>query len=436
MTLLDQLLHNHHLLYGAIFLVAAIIAKAASATQILPVFGKGSRVAASTKRALPSAWYRSEEVYELERRAIFSKKWLLVTHRLRFTENGSWIRFKEAGYAFFLVRNDDGEIKGFHNVCRHRAFPIVTKDQGKSHVLSCQYHGWSYGLNGQLAKAPGYSDMKGFNRSKNGLLPIHVHIDANGFIWVNLDASQKPEPFQKEFNKIDAMARHKPFNFEDYHFDHIWEMSGDYNWKTLADNYNECYHCKTAHPDAAAVADLSSYKVDNKGGNIEHFANTNQSQADSGLTIVSNYYFPNACMTVSPNFFYMMRCVPTSVSHCSMEYEVYRHKSATNEDFDTIDSMFKRILSEDKYLCNEAQKNLNAGVFVNGEMHPGMEAGPLYFQRRIRELVSEHHEREKSTGKVIAPAQQILPTDATGTSSDLAMCDDMLCTRGGGELEW
>lgn len=253
----------------------------------------------STVRALPAAWYRSDDIYQLERRAIFAKKWILVTHQLRFTEDGNWIRFKEAGFHFFLVKNNEGKIKGFHNICRHRAFPIVTKEQGKSSVLSCKYHGWSYSLNGQLAKAPGYNDMKEFDKSENGLFPIHVHLDANGFIWVNLDASDKPEPFSNEFNKIDEMSRHKAFDFTEYHFDHTWEMSGDYNWKTLADNYNECYHCKTAHPDAGSVADLQAYKVETRGGNIEHFANTSEKQADEGLTIVSNYYFPNACMTVS-----------------------------------------------------------------------------------------------------------------------------------------
>ena len=280
----------------AIFVFAfRYIWSSCSLDKRLRVVGQDSK---STIRALPATWYSSEEVYELERRAIFSKKWILVTHKLRFTDYGCWVRFKEAGFEFFLVRNNEGKINGLHNICRHRAFPVVTKEEGKSMVLSCKYHGWSYGLNGQLAKAPGYSDTEGFDKKKNGLLPVHVYVDQKGFVWVNMNAST-PEPWSEEFKGIDQMSRHEPFDFEDYHFDHTWGMRGDSNWKTLADNYNECYHCKTAHPDAAAVADLESYKVDPKGGNIEHFANTNAAQAEEGMTIVSNYYFPNACMTVS-----------------------------------------------------------------------------------------------------------------------------------------
>ncbi|KAM0543246.1 hypothetical protein ACHAPJ_012391 [Fusarium lateritium] len=390
----------------------------------------------TTKRALPSSWYRSQEVYELERRAIFAKKWILVSHKLRFTEDGSWVRFEEAGFQFFLVRNKQGKINGFHNVCRHRAFPIMTKDEGKSSVLSCKYHGWSYSLNGQLAKAPGYKDMDGFDKEKNGLFPIHVRVDAKGFIWVNLDASKSPEDWSTEFNNIDQLARHEPFNFEDYHFDHTWGMSGDYNWKTLADNYNECYHCKTTHPDVADLANLSAYKVETKGGNIEHFPYTTTEQANKGFTIVSNYYFPNACMTVSPHFFYMMRCVPTSATHCSMEYEVYRHKNASDEDFTKISDMFKRILGEDKWLCNNAQKNLNAGVFVNGEMHPKKEQGPLYFQHRIRGLLNGHHQLEKAAGKEINPAEQILSGNSGGTEKDMGLCSGLSCKKGEGALAW
>ncbi|RKL38099.1 hypothetical protein BFJ72_g7561 [Fusarium proliferatum] len=416
-----------------ISLLARYLSQSRPHKHPVPAFLKDTT---STARALPASWYRSQEVYELERRAIFAKKWIFTTHKLRFTEPGSWVKFEQAGFQFFLVKNKQGQINGFHNICRHRAFPIMTEDKGKSSILSCKYHGWSYGLNGQLAKAPGYDDMKGFDKTKNGLLPVHVHVDAKGFIWVNLDSSKTPEDFSTEFKNIDQMARHEGFNFEDYHFDHTWGMSGDYNWKTLADNYNECYHCKTAHPDAADVADLSAYRVDTKGGNIEHFANTKPEMEEQGLKIVSNYYFPNACMTVSPNFFYMMRCVPTSPGHCSMEYEVYRHKNATDEGFQAIDAMFKRILAEDKWLCNNAQKNLNAGVFVNGEMHPKMEQGPLYFQHRVRGILNGHYQLEKAVGKEINPAQHV-PSDASrGTESDMGFCSGLACGKDAKHLAW
>lgn len=96
-----------------------------------------------------------------------------------------------------------------------------------------------------------------------------------------------------------------------------------------------------------------------------------------------------------------------------MRYEVYRNKYASDEDFNIISDMYKRIMSEDKYLCVHTQKNLNAGVFVNGQLHPEMEKGPLYFQKTVREVVMEHHKKEEAVGHEIWPAQQLLPKNAT-----------------------
>ena len=110
-----------------------------------------------------------------------------------------------------------------------------------------------------------------------------------------------------------------------------------------------------------------------------------------------------------------------------MEYEVYRHKDASDEEFERIDSMFKRVLGEDKYLCDNTQKNLNAGVFINGEMHPRMEEGPLYFQSRVRELLTHHQKLEKAAKRDINPAQQVLPISASVTEQDLGLCSGSAC---------
>jgi hypothetical protein len=119
-----------------------------------------------------------------------------------------------------------------------------------------------------------------------------------------------------------------------------------------------------------------------------------------------------------------------------MEYEVYRHKDASDKDFKTIDEMFKRILAEDKWLCSNAQKNLNAGVFVNGEMHPKMEQGPLYFQHRIRDILGEHHLLEKTAGREINPAQQLVSDGSKETEEDMSLCSGLACGKNGDALEW
>lgn len=258
-------------------------------------------------------------MYELERRAIFSRRWQLVTHTARLRNPGDWVRTSVAGFGFMITRDRKGNIHAFHNVCRHRAYPVVSGDSGNSKILACKYHGWSYGLNGQLAKAPGYQDLEGFSKDNNGLLPIHVHVDVNGFVWVNLDSKEKPEVswegeitlgleladdrlltiILEDFDGIDKQPRYSQFNFDDYEFDHFWELEGNYNWKILADNYNECYHCATTHPDLPAVADLNSYSVQTKAAQIIHDAATTEEQRKAGLTIAATYHWPNASNNIT-----------------------------------------------------------------------------------------------------------------------------------------
>ena len=93
---------------------------------------------------MPASWYHEPAFFELEKRAIFSRHWLMTTHSSRLPEAGSFLRFEMAGFDFFLIKDKQGEIHAFHNVCRHRAYPILEdKDgrEGKKLILSCGYHG-------------------------------------------------------------------------------------------------------------------------------------------------------------------------------------------------------------------------------------------------------------------------------------------------------
>jgi hypothetical protein len=110
-----------------------------------------------------------------------------------------------------------------------------------------------------------------------------------------------------------------------------------------------------------------------------------------------------------------------------MEYEVYRHNDATNEEFEYIDAWFKRVLSEDKYLCDNVQKNLNAGVFVNGELHPELESAPLYFQKTVRQLLMDHRRAEKEAGRELWPSSRSLRRSGHTKELD-EFCSGLACT--------
>jgi len=411
------------------------------APALLNYLGFGSSAAAEEEknsvRALPAPWYTSNEMYELERRAIFSRRWLLTTHKNRFKESGDWLRYEIAGFNIVVAKDRNGNINAFHNICRHRAYPVVDEDKGSSKIFACRYHGWSYGLDGKLAKAPGYQDLPGFDKTQNGLLPIHVHIDINGFIWINLDGKQKPEvSWEEDLDGVDSQARLQQFQWDQYEFDHVWEIEAAYNWKIAADNYNECYHCKSTHPDIPTVADLASYGVNVQRAWIQHDGATTPEQKRRGLTVCATYFWPNASMNVSPHFFFTQRFIPRGPKNTLVRYEVFRNKNSSEEDFQLINNIYKRIMSEDKALCDAAQRNLNAGVFVNGEMHPKMEKGPLYFQKLVREAVTEHHKREQAVKSEIWPARQNLPTSALVTKKDIDFCSGLACSTSQEGLVW
>ena len=395
-----------------------------------------------TVRALPGNWYTSDEMYQLERRAIFSRRWLLITHKSRFSNPGDYVRYSVANYDIVLSKSRSGDIHAFHNVCRHRAYPVVETDAGNAKIFSCRYHGWSYGLSGNLAKAPGYQEFPTFDKTKNGLFPIHTRIDRNGFVWINMDSKKVPEvSWESQFDNVDIQARFDQFDFDDYEFDHTWQLDGPFNWKILADNFNECYHCKTTHPDlTTGLVDLESYDVHCKADHIQHDPKTPDDFKARGMEICSTYCFPNASFTVTKHFVFIQKFMPKSPSESVMYYEVWRNRNSTEEDFLLISNTYKRVMSEDKVLCERAQKNIEGGVFINGELHPRMEKGPLFFQKRCREIILEHGMREKREGKKIWPAmQQLETTGNSAVSNELHdFCEGLAC--GGdndkGELAW
>lgn len=235
-----------------------------------------------TVRPLPTNLYTSPELFELERRAIFSRQWLIVTHSSRIKNTGDFLRYHIAGFDIVLSRDRSGNVTAFHNVCRHRAYPVIEQDQGTAKIFSCRYHGWSYGLNGKLAKAPGYQDVVGFDKSQNGLLSIHARVDVNGFVWINLDAQMEPEiSWERNITDIGQQERFKNIDFSNYDFDHVWKIDAGYNWKLAANN-------TTTHPD---MSEMAGHEIDNVTPNNE--------QTNNEMQATKAYYWPYVSMTVS-----------------------------------------------------------------------------------------------------------------------------------------
>ena len=127
---------------------------------------------------------------------------------------------------------------------RHRAFPIVRESSGNARIFSCKYHGWSYDLNGKLAKAPRFTPDSTplFDPSTIRLFPIHVHIDRNGFVYANLDSNPVPDvSWEDQYGHLDQqnVLKHSGVDWDAVEYDFTWTKDGNFNWKLMQDNYNE-----------------------------------------------------------------------------------------------------------------------------------------------------------------------------------------------------
>jgi len=149
----------------------------------------------------PSDWWTSPTLFALEKRAILSKTWLHVSHASLFPEPGDYRTFVTfpplprapsrpprltppqkhvADFSFLLIRGRDGHLRAFHNVCRHRAYTVATQPVGRSSVLRCRYHGWTYNTRGRLVHAPQFDAVANFDPQDNGLHEIRAFVDSSG----------------------------------------------------------------------------------------------------------------------------------------------------------------------------------------------------------------------------------------------------------------
>ena len=337
-------------------------------------------------RALPASWYTSPEMYEFERRAVFANRWLFMTTTLRLPNAGDYIRYHFAGYDIIIIRDQQNEINAFHNTPRRSQKTLIDN---------------------RTKEGSGNVNIASFPTSTDDVFPVHTRIDRNGFIWINMDAKSMPEvPFDECFKDVDIQERYAPIDFTNYDLNHVYTLETEYNWKIASDNFNECYHCPTTHPDIPAFLNLDSFDSALKDGHIQHACAPTQEQIDLGVNVHSTYYFPNVSMTVGKHFLMIQKFLPHSPSTSTSHYEVFKAKTSTDEEFHLIADMYERVMREDKVLCNNAQANLNRGVFRAGLLHPKYEKAPIFFQQNCREVVNQHWERERREGRVVHPAMQ------------------------------
>jgi Rieske 2Fe-2S family protein len=214
-----------------------------SPTQTLPP---------TLRSSLPGRYYTDPGQFGRDLEAVFARSWLCVARSEDVTGGGRFLRVTAAGRDLVLVRGRDGVLRGFHNLCRHRGAALCVEKTGRlRRAIRCMYHAWTYDLDGRLVAAPNAHEMPDLPKERFGLHRVLVE-EWLGYVWVNLDTGAAPLADQVQPQIRDRMGDLATFDRYDIGAlrlgDRI-EYDVASNWKSVVENFMECYHCASIHPE-------------------------------------------------------------------------------------------------------------------------------------------------------------------------------------------
>lgn len=323
---------------------------------------------------LSSDYYLSADVFEQEKRRIFYRSWQYLAPEAMLREIGAYATLRICDENVFAIRSDDGQLRAFYNICRHRAHELLNGSGKLQNLIVCPYHGWSYSNQGLLARAPMSEHRSGFNGDDFCLREIRLEVFC-GFVFVNLD--DHASPLQTLAGDLEQDIRsHLPY-LDELQLTHNNEQ-GDSNirsgWKVVVDNYVECYHCRGAHPDFASIIDMDSYQVEvfdcwsrQYGPQIrsDNSAYALDSKADFRQSIFW-YLWPNTTFNVlpGPNALGVFSVRPLSVGSCDFNGHSLTSSGAVYQP--RADYVNERLSPEDIDICESVQRGLKSASYDQG----------------------------------------------------------------------
>jgi Rieske 2Fe-2S family protein len=213
------------------------------------------------EQTLPSSWYYSNDIHALEKERIFCREWLCVAREEELPGPGDFRVLDVVGESILLLRNRQGALRAFYNVCRHRGARLCRTDESAAvgmavnggviaaRSILCPYHQWSYDLDGHLVATPHMANTPGFDKSAISLYPVGVEC-WGGFIFLHLTPAEA-RPFSAQMGEIPGRTQRYPL--ADLRIGHSITYPVAANWKAICENYNECYHCGGVHPELCSV---------------------------------------------------------------------------------------------------------------------------------------------------------------------------------------
>lgn len=378
-------------------------------------------------QSLPSRWYTDPAITEREIHQIFRKTWNYIGPKNELANVGDYITGYVGEIPVVVVRNEEG-LAALVNVCRHRRHEVM-KGRGNVRMMQCGYHAWTYDLTGCLKSAPRSGGEPGFRREDYPLVPLRV--DTLG-PWVFVNADRDAEPVALHHGKVLDILAETGIDLDGLvlHSREHWEAPA--NWKTMLENYLECYHCAVAHPGFSAAIDVrpENYHLGVHGWFCSQVGHVRQAALDGrsrvktydarGEVAQAQYHllFPNTTINVNPGFPNLSIDVwmPNGPNATKSFTEQYFAPGVTEAFARDLTEFNLQVGKEDDLLTNSVQRGLQAGIPEHGRFLTSAEHLVGHFQGLVASAVAGAPGELKATALAGIDRPREISVEPTGSA--------------------
>ena len=384
------------------------------------------------RRGLPGWAYHSDALLELEKEHVFRNHWQIAGHVSDVQEAGDYLTMDVVGERALIVRGKDGEVRAFHNICRHRGSRVVADNQGNcKNALVCPFHGWVYNLDGTLRGAARPRSFPDLDKTEFGLVPLEVEV-WNGLIFIRFRKGTQPSVAELMAPVAEELAHYKFAEMVPSYG--IWSQTTPVNWKSVRDVDNEGYHVAMAHPALQDLYGSTYFDEPFVNGVSRSFATYNPhagrrwsvrnyvklapeaTHLPEHLRKAWIYYgmFPNMVISVMPESVQFYQEFPLSTGKTLLRGAIYKHREETREQAAARYLSFRidrETMSEDVQLSVWSNESMLSQAFEG------------FYLSDLEYGVRTHHDHLRA----MLP---VLGLESAPDEKDMANLNDALKSRG------
>lgn len=327
----------------------------------------------------PAAWYTDPHVYDAEKARVFEKSWIAVGRTDQVATPGAYFTGDVVGNPYVVLRDDAGELRALHNVCRHHA-AVVAQECGRTAELVCPYHGWSYRLDGSLKRAPQMGKMEDFDAAKLSLPPISVR-EWGPFVLIDLDGPlggvDNPRPLDRDVAPIAGPLNELGIDSMRWVERRTYTMQC--NWKVFVDNsLDGGYHVSYAHEQLAEGLAFDGYTTEMFDRSSIQYCESSGADARLGEKVIYAWLYPNFFVNRYGRMMDTNVVMPLTVDSCQVIFDFY-------VDYQDVDEWTAKktirksvnqshiIQEEDIEICESTQLGMRSVSFNRGRYSAKLE---------------------------------------------------------------